>query len=210
MASPLRNSTSTLQAREDPPPTPSFLATQRTALPPAKPCACSTQSKPFFSNLLQWISRGHDGERRAVASSTIYLHFYAGSSYSILLNWTQLHYTRKLEVSLDKKRAFQALRLKNPLGEWVCTPVPHRHPSLQRRVHGSRCCAKRPIRVVATNPFLSYPHASFDAEQRSVAEPCMGMMPCRCRLLFKCTHTRQHRASAGSSSRSSCKPAIER
>ena len=145
MASPLRNSTSTLQAREDPPPTPSFLATQRTALPPAKPCACSTQSKPFFSNLLQWISRVHDGERRAVASATIYLHFYAGSSYSILLNWTQLHYTRKLEVSLDKKRAFQALRLKNPLGEWVCTL------SLTVTPHSNEECTA--AAVVPSGPF---------------------------------------------------------
>merc|ERR1719446_768428 len=45
--------------------------------------------------------------------------YFAGSSYSILLKWTQLHYTRKLEVSMDKKRALQALRLKSPAGEWV-------------------------------------------------------------------------------------------
>ena len=89
----------------------------------------------------------------------------AASSYSILLNWTQLHYTRKLEVSLDKKRALQALRLKNPFGEWVRPYSPSPPP---RQVHGGCHCTERFHAAVYRLSYLSAPRLRTLCEQFSV------------------------------------------
>jgi len=52
-------------------------------------------------------------------SSTMLEEYFAETQYAILLDWVSVQYTRKLEVSLDKRRARQQLRLKNAAGVWV-------------------------------------------------------------------------------------------
>ena len=41
------------------------------------------------------------------------------SRYQILLDWVAVQYPKPLDLSIDKKRALQRIRLKSPSGEWV-------------------------------------------------------------------------------------------
>lgn len=47
------------------------------------------------------------------------LEYFASSKYTILLDWVSIQYLRKLELSLDKKRALQRLKLTSSAGESV-------------------------------------------------------------------------------------------
>ena len=47
------------------------------------------------------------------------LNYFATSKYSILLDWVSITYTRKLDISIDKKRALQQIRLTSANGDAV-------------------------------------------------------------------------------------------
>jgi len=53
------------------------------------------------------------GENRPEVTARMLLDYFVSSKYAILLDWTAIQYTRKLELSLDKKRALQQLRLSS-------------------------------------------------------------------------------------------------
>ena len=53
------------------------------------------------------------------------LEYFASSKYSILLDWVSITYLRKLDVSIDKKRALQQIRLTSAAGA-RCTRFPWR------------------------------------------------------------------------------------
>ena len=57
------------------------------------------------------------GEDRPDVTAQMLLDYFGASKYSILLNWVAITYTRKLELSLDKKRALQRLRLTSSEGD---------------------------------------------------------------------------------------------
>jgi len=59
------------------------------------------------------------GEDRPDVTSDMLIDYFAASKYSILLNWVSIQYLKKLEISLDKKRALQQIRLTNQEGEVV-------------------------------------------------------------------------------------------
>ena len=50
------------------------------------------------------------GEDRPDVTPQMLLDYFFESKYAILLNWVAITYTRKLEVSLDKKRGERAAR----------------------------------------------------------------------------------------------------
>lgn len=54
-------------------------------------------------------------------TSTILLDYFRTSKYKILLEWVSISYIRKIEFSLDKKRALQQIKLKN--SEGIIVPV---------------------------------------------------------------------------------------
>lgn len=58
-----------------------------------------------------------DGEE---VTAEMLLDYFQSSQYSILLDWVSIQYKRKLELSVDKNRALQQLRLTPASGE----PVP--------------------------------------------------------------------------------------
>ena len=80
---------------------------------------------------VDWPSEGHGvdvlqnysgpgsilGEDRPDVTAQILLDYFASSRYVILLNWVAIQYTRKLELSFDKKRALQRLRLTSSEGD---------------------------------------------------------------------------------------------
>ena len=49
----------------------------------------------------------------------VLIEYFASSKYAILLDWVQITYLRKLELSLDKNRALQQIRLTSRAGESV-------------------------------------------------------------------------------------------
>ena len=59
------------------------------------------------------------GENRPDVTAQMLLDYFASSKYAILLDWVAIQYLRKLELSLDKKRALQQLRLTSRMGEAV-------------------------------------------------------------------------------------------
>jgi hypothetical protein len=50
-------------------------------------------------------------------TSKLLIEYFAESKYSILLDWVSISYTHKLDLSFDKKRALQRLRLASASGE---------------------------------------------------------------------------------------------
>jgi hypothetical protein len=56
---------------------------------------------------------------RPEVTQEMLLEYFSSSKYSILLDWVAIQYTRKLELSLDKRRAMQRLRLTSSAGEAV-------------------------------------------------------------------------------------------
>ena len=59
------------------------------------------------------------GDGRPDVTAQMLVDYFASSKYSILLDWVSIHYLRKLDISLDKKRALQQLRLTSSTGESV-------------------------------------------------------------------------------------------
>jgi len=59
------------------------------------------------------------GDTGREVTTEMLLDYFASSKYAILLNWVSIQYQRKLELSLDKKRALQQLRLTSSEGEVV-------------------------------------------------------------------------------------------
>ena len=59
------------------------------------------------------------GEDRPEVTTQMLLDYFAGSKYAILLDWVAITYLRKLELSIDKKRALQQIRLTSNAGESV-------------------------------------------------------------------------------------------
>ena len=47
------------------------------------------------------------------------LEYFEESRYRILLEWVSIQYLKKLELSLDRKRALQQIRLKSATGESI-------------------------------------------------------------------------------------------
>lgn len=45
--------------------------------------------------------------------------YFTQTQYSILLDWVSKHYPKKLELSMDKRKAWQQIRLKSREGDWV-------------------------------------------------------------------------------------------
>lgn len=82
---------------------------------------------------VDWPSAGHGvkilqtysgpasilGDDRPDVTVQKLLDYFATSKYLILLEWVAIQYTRKLELSLDKNRALQRLRLTGRAGEAV-------------------------------------------------------------------------------------------
>ena len=59
------------------------------------------------------------GEEKPEVTPEALLNYFSTSKYSILLEWVSITYTRKLELSLDKRRALQQLRLTSQMGTSV-------------------------------------------------------------------------------------------
>jgi hypothetical protein len=59
------------------------------------------------------------GDKRPDVTSEMLLDYFASSKYSILLDWVSITYLKKLELSLDKCRALQQLRLTTGDGESI-------------------------------------------------------------------------------------------
>jgi len=75
------------------------------------------------------------GDDRPDVTAQMLVEYFASSKYSILLEWVSIHYLRKLDISLDKRRALQQLRLTSSTGESV--PVTFqlsRHPTAEGEV----------------------------------------------------------------------------
>ena len=60
-------------------------------------------------------------DKRPEITPKMLIEYFASSKYSILLDWVQITYLRKLELSLDRKRALQQIRLTSRDG--VSVPV---------------------------------------------------------------------------------------
>ena len=56
---------------------------------------------------------------RPDVTSEMLIEYFAQSKYAILLEWVSIQYLRKLELSLDKKRALQQIRLTSAAGASV-------------------------------------------------------------------------------------------
>jgi len=59
------------------------------------------------------------GDDGTAVTAEMLLEYFASSKYAILLDWVSIQYLRKLELSLDKKRALQRLKLTSSAGESV-------------------------------------------------------------------------------------------
>lgn len=59
------------------------------------------------------------GDDSADITQEMLLDYFASSKYSILLDWVSIQYKRKLDLSIDKKRALQQIRLINSAGDSV-------------------------------------------------------------------------------------------
>lgn len=59
------------------------------------------------------------GDDKPEVTQEMLIEYFAMSKYSILLDWVSIQYKRKLELSLDKNRALQQIRLINSSGESV-------------------------------------------------------------------------------------------
>jgi hypothetical protein len=59
------------------------------------------------------------GEDRPDVTAQMLLDYFASSKYAILLDWVAIQYLRKLELSMDKNRALQQLRLTSNAGDSV-------------------------------------------------------------------------------------------
>ena len=59
------------------------------------------------------------GDDRPDVTKEMLIDYFASSKYSILLDWVSIQYKRKLDLSMDKKRALQQLRLTSAAGESV-------------------------------------------------------------------------------------------
>jgi len=75
------------------------------------------------------------GDDRPEVTAQMLVEYFASSKYSILLDWVSIHYLRKIDISFDKKRALQQLRLTSSTGESV--PVTFqlsKHPTAEGEV----------------------------------------------------------------------------
>jgi hypothetical protein len=59
------------------------------------------------------------GDDKPEVTQEMLIEYFASSKYCILLDWVSIQYKRKLELSLDKNRALQQIRLINSSGESV-------------------------------------------------------------------------------------------
>ena len=84
---------------------------------------------------VDWPSEGHgvevlrsysgpasilgEEQKQEEITPEVLIEYFASSKYAILLDWVQITYLRKLELSLDKNRALQQIRLTSRAGESV-------------------------------------------------------------------------------------------
>ena len=58
-------------------------------------------------------------EKKEEVTAQMLLEYFEESRYRILLEWVSIQYLKKLELSLDRKRALQQIRLKSATGESI-------------------------------------------------------------------------------------------
>lgn len=59
------------------------------------------------------------GDDRPEVTAQMLVEYFASSKYSILLDWVSISYPKRLQLSMDKKRALQQLKLTSASGESV-------------------------------------------------------------------------------------------